>query len=500
LEDPDRIKVIAKDVVNHLNAKQKVLKGKAMLCASTKKAAAMYKEFIDKEKDHPECVCVISGSKKKSTEEIPDDKKTLEDYLRPHYRSKKETEDLIKNFKDEKNPIKLLIVCDMLLTGFDAPLLHTMYIDKPLRDHNLIQAISRVNRVWKDKSTGLIVDYIGIADDLRKSFNAFAEQDIKEAMKPTKEIILYMQKKHEELINFFTTQITEYYSLSETEQAQLIYDAIDEIVQDDDVKRKFVKNVTELTKAYAVCTPNPACQEVEDELRVFQKIRKVMSKSTAKAPMISDEKESAVQDLVEKGIEADKLIKEYTIEYDPDKVNLNKELEKIRKNVRQKNLKVELAYKLLDDAIKGKFRKNAIARKTFQERIEKALSKYHGRFENLETTMSRMEDVGKDVTNQKKREEELGLTEEEYVFYEAVSQGKQYVKSDDVLKSVAIQLTDFLKRNTTIDWMNQESIIKAKIRAGVKRILLDSEFSPESFEKLVPVIMVQAENNYSEYV
>jgi len=213
--------------------------------------------------------------------------------------------------------------------------------------------------------------------------------------------------------------------------------------------------------------------------------------------MISDEKESVVQELVEKGIGADKLIKEYTIEYDPDKVNLNKELEKIRKKCRQKNLKVELAYKLLDDAIKGKFRKNAIARKSFQERIEKALSKYHGRFENLETTWTRLDEVGNDITNQKKREEELGLTEEEYVFYEAVSQGKQYVKSDDVLKSVAIQLTDFLKRNTTIDWMNQESI-KAKIRSGVKQILLDSEFSPESFEKLVPVIMVQAENNYAE--
>ena len=498
LEDPDRIKVIAKDIVYHLNEKLKVIRGKAMLCASTKKAAAMYKEFIDKEKDHPECVCVISGAKKKIPEGLSYEKKTLEDYLRPHYRSKKETEELVKNFKSEKNPIKLLIVCDMLLTGFDAPLLHTMYIDKPLRDHNLIQAISRVNRVWKDKPQGLIVDYIGIGDDLRKSFRAFATEDIKEALKPTKEILLYMKKKHEELINFFTTSITDYGTLSEADQAQLIYDAIDEIVEDEEVKRKFVKNVTELTKAYAVCTPNPACQDVEDDLRVFQKIRKVLSKSTAKVPIITEEKESAIQDLVEKGIGADKLIKHFSLEYDPEKINLNKGLDKIRKEVRQKNLKVELAYKLLDDAIQGKFRKNAIARKTFQERIEKTLSKYHGKFEDFETTMTRMVDVGKDVTNQKKREEELGLTEEEYVFYEAVSAGKEYVKSDDVLKSVAIQLTDFLKRNTTIDWLNQESI-KAKIRAGVKRILLDSEFSPESFEKLVPVIMVQAENNYSEF-
>ena len=495
-EDPDRIQVIAKDLVDHFNEKKKVLNGKAMLCASSKKAAAMYKEFIDKQDNHPECVCVISGSKKKSLEGLSDEKKTLEDYLNPHYRSKQEIKELIKNFKDEKNPVELLIVCDMLLTGFDAPLLHTMYVDKPLRDHNLIQAISRVNRIWKDKPQGLIVDYIGIGDDLRKSFKAFAEQDIKEAMKPTKEIILYMQNKHDKLINFFETPISDYPTLPEDKQVELIYNAIDEIVEDDDVKRKFVKNVTELTKAYAVCTPNPACQEVEDDLRTFQKLRKILSKSTSNSPQISDEKESAIQDLVEKGIGTNKIIKQFSIEYDPEKINLNKELDKLRK-YRQKNLKVELAYKLLDDAITAKFKRNAIARKTFLERIENALSKYHGRFENFETTMTRIIEIGNDVTNQKKKEEELGLSEEEYIFYEAVAQAKEYAKSDDTLKAVSIQLTDFLKQNTTIDWMNQESI-KAKIRAGIKRILLESDYVTESFEKLIPVIMVQAENNYAE--
>jgi len=335
LEDPDRIKVIAKDVVNHFNAKMKVMKGKAMLCASTKRAAAMYKEYIDKIPGHPECVCIISGSPKKSIEGLSDDKKSTEDYLRPHYRNKKATQDLVNDFKKEDNSIKILIVCDMLLTGFDAPLLHTMYIDKPLRDHNLIQAISRVNRVWKDKPQGLIVDYIGIGDDLRKSFRAFATQDIKEAMKPTKEILLYMQRKHEELLSFFEVPISERDGLSEDELSQLMLDAINEIVQDDDVKRKFIKNVVELTKAYAVCTPNPACLDVEEDLRFFQKLKRWISKSTANAPLISDEQDSAIQDLVEKGIGADKLIKEFTIEYDPEKVNLNKELDKIRK-IKQK--------------------------------------------------------------------------------------------------------------------------------------------------------------------
>ncbi len=371
-----------------------------------------------------------------------------------------------------------------------------MYVDKPLRDHNLIQAISRVNRIWKDKPQGLIVDYIGIGDDLRKSFKAFAEQDIDEAVKPTKEIILYMQNKHQELISFFETPISDYPTLTEDKQVELIYNAIDEIVDDDDVKRKFVKNVTELTKAYVICTPNPVCQEVEDDLRTFQKLRKILSKSTSNPPQISDEKESTIQDLIEKGIGTNKIIKQFSIEYDPEKINLNKELDKLRK-YRQKNLKVELAYKLLDDTITAKFRRNAIARKTFLERIENALSKYHGRFENFETTMTRIIEIGNDVTNQKKKEEELGLSEEEYIFYEAVSQGKEYAKSDDTLKAVSIQLTDFLKQNTTIDWMNQESI-KAKIHVGIKRILLESDYSPESFEKLIPVIMIQAENNYAE--
>ncbi len=496
VEDPGRIKVIAKDLVEHFNAKQKVLHGKAMLCATTKKAAAMYYEYINKIPNHPKCVCIISGAKKKVPEDFPEEKKSKEDYLRQHYRNKTQIENIIEEYKDEKNDLKLLIVCDMFLTGFDAPLLHTLYVDKPLRDHNLIQAISRVNRVWKKKPNGLIIDYIGIGDDLKKSLKAFAESDIKEAMKPTKEILLYMQRKHGELLSFFETPLEDYYNLDKTTQAELLLNAADEILQDETVKMQYFQNVTELTKAYAVCTPNPACLEVEDDLRLFQNIRRIIGKSTKNAPYIPEEKESVVQELVEKGIGTDELIMQFSIEYNPEKIDLNKEyLDKI-KLIKQKNLKVELAYKLLDDAIQTKFKRNAVAKNTFQERIEKALSKYHGRFEGYETIMPNMVDIAQDISNQKKKEEELGLSEEEYIFYEAVAPGKDYVESDAVLKSVAVELTDFMKRNTTIDWLNQESV-KAKIRSGVKRILLKSGFSPESFEKLIPMIMLQAESNYS---
>ncbi|MDE1818365.1 MAG: type I restriction endonuclease subunit R [Thaumarchaeota archaeon] len=492
VEDPDRVQKIAKDVVEHFNARKKQWRGKAMLVATTRKSAAMYKEYIDKIPGHPENIVIISGEKRKQVEGV--EKKTEEDILQPHIRDKKEIRQIIIDFKKEETPNQLLIVCDMFLTGFDAPLLHTMYVDKPLRDHNLIQAISRVNRIWKTKPSGLIVDYIGITDDLRKALKAFAEGDIKHAMVPTKEIILLMKKKHTELISFFKTPIDEIKNLEDSEESDMIYDAVSEVLESDDTKKWFFENVAELTKAFAVCSPNPACNEIEYDLKVFQAIRKMVSKRTVNAPEIPEEKDSAIKELVEKSIAADELIRQFTL--DPKKeVELDEKFISKIKKIKQKNLRVELAYKLLDDSIKAKFKRNLVARKSFLERIQSALSRYHGRFATDDTTIHDIIEVNKDIQDIKNKEEKLHLTEEEIVFYDAVSEGREYIESDEKLIEVARQLTDYMKNNTTIDWMNQESK-KADIRSAIRMILLRSGFSTESFEKLVPIIMTQAENNY----
>ena len=257
----------------------------------------------------------------------------------------------------------------MYLTGFDAPIVHTMYVDKPLRDHNLIQAISRVNRIWKDKPKGIIIDYIGITDNLKQAFRSYNDSDIKGAMIPTEEIILYMKNKHLEMTSFFTVDIGSDKTYRERRQVSYVYNAIAEILDDVNVRNKFIQNVTELTKAYAVCTPHPACQEIEDDLRFFQLMRKIMAKSIAGITYIPPEKESAIQDLVEEGISADDKIQSYDIKYDDRDVDLNKEyIEKI-KQIPQKNFKMELAYKLLDDAIKSRFKRNIIKQKSFQEKI-----------------------------------------------------------------------------------------------------------------------------------
>jgi type I restriction enzyme R subunit len=497
LEDPDRIGVIARDIVEHFNSKKKVIKGKAMLAASTKLAAARYADIISSLPNAPKSTCIISGSSPALLDETSIERKQKENIVSKHYKDKKNIEKLISQFKDENNELELLIVCDMFLTGFDAPLVHTMYVDKPLRDHNLIQAISRVNRVWKDKPGGLIVDYIGISDDLKKAFRAYNASDVKRAMVPTEEIVLYMQQKDEELLSFFVSDISTVERLNEDEEDKLLGNAIDEILEDEDVKRKFIQNVTELTKAYVVCTPHPACLEIEPHLRFFQKMRRMMAKCISGIPYAPPDMENAVQELVEEGISADKKIRSYNVTYDDDKIDLNKDyIEKIKK-LPQKNLKVELAHKLLDDAIKTKFKRNIVKQKSFQDRIEQSLSKYHSKFEDYETVMQKLEDVAKEVTAEKKREEELELSDEEIAFYDIVSRGKEYINSDKELRQIAINLTKFLKNKVTIDWINQEQV-KAEIRIAVRNILRKANLPFEEIDKLIPLIMVQAETNYGQ--
>ena len=507
LEDPDRLEVIAKDLVSHFNEKQKSLRGKAILAASTKLAAARYADLISKIPGAPKCTCIISGA----AQQMPDDDisektKSREETVSRHYKPKKTSnpdepgiDDLIKQFKDENDDLKLLIVCDMFLTGFDAPVVHTMYIDKPLRDHNLIQAISRVNRIHKDKPKGMIVDYIGITDDLKSAFRSYNDSDVKGAMVPTDEIVQYMQNKHLELCSFFAGDIGSEKPYSQRKQGPYLDDAIEEILDGLDVRKKFIKNVTELTKAYAVCTPHPACQEVEDYLRFFQLMRKIMSKSIPGMPASAyPEKEGAIMELVEKGISADEIVRSYDIQYnDDEKIDLNKEyMEKI-KQISQKNLKMELAYKLLDDAIKSRLKGNLTKQKSFQERIEKTLSKYHGKFASLDTLYSEFEKVASDVTAETRRAQTLKLTDEEIAFYDIITMGRDYLESDETARKVAIDVVGYLKNNLKIDWQNQEQV-KAEIRMGVTNILLRENFPIDEIEKVVPVIMQQTERNYGE--
>ena len=301
IEDPDRIKKITADIVEHFNGRE--INGKAMIVTATQRAAVLFKKYLDEVPNHPESIVAISGTKRKVGDES-------DELIPKHVRTKKEMSVVIENFKKEDDPKKILIVCDMLLTGFDAPLLHTMYVDKPLRDHTLIQAISRVNRVHKDKPGGLIVDYIGIADDLKKSLRAYSEGDVKTAMIPTREIITLMQKKHKEALEYFKTPIQEFFNEDKLGQIKMITEAANEIIADDTKKKSYFKVITELSKAYTVVSPNTACSEIKDDYTVLRKIKQFISKYGQEAPEATEEMESTVRQLVERGVGPDDVIRE----------------------------------------------------------------------------------------------------------------------------------------------------------------------------------------------
>jgi type I restriction enzyme R subunit len=497
VEREERMKEIADDVVFHFNEKKSVFpKGKAMLCAATKMAAAKYYEYINNIPNHPKCICVISsgvGKKDKTSEDIKKEK-----YLKTHYRTKKIAKDLVNEFKKEENDVELLIVCDMYLTGFDAPLVHTLYVDKPLRDHNLFQAASRVNRKSKpEKISGYVIDYIGIGDDMKKSFKSFNEKDFKDVWVPIPEILEIMIKRRNELLSFFETPIENRDELEGLELVELIESLANEVLESEKLKLRYFKIVAELTKAYNVCTPNEACLDIEDDLVFFQKIRAYVGQSSTSTPYIPPEVDAKVGRLIEKGLKIAKAFEKHTLNYDSEKFELNSEnLKKIGK-IKHKNLKLELANKLLDDAIKVKFKRNKVAQKSFQERLEKSLSDYHGRFADFETTWDNVQKVSDDIVNKQKRTEELGLTDQEIVFYDAVAAGKAYTNSDETIVKIAKELHESMKSSTTVDWLNQESI-KATIRKKIKEILIKHDFPVESFEKLVPVIFQQVEANYSD--
>ena len=299
-----------------------------------------------------------------------------------------------------------------------------------------------------------------------------------------------------ELVNFFSGDIGNGKTYNERKQGPYIDNALNEILADDaETRQYFITRVSQLTKAYAVCTPNPACQEVEDDLRFFQVVRRSLQNSTA-GVSISPEIEGRVRDLVEESITSDGKIRHFDIRYEAEKLDISEKLEKI-KQIPQKNLKMELAYKLLDDGIKGRLKGNLTKQKDFQEEIEKTLSDYHGKFEDYETLFPQFKKIAQKVSEEAGRAKQLQMTDEEIAFYDVIMMGKEYLESDKIARDIAIAVVDYLKNNLKIDWLNQQNVQDA-ISVGVTKILLKKDFPHEKIEEIVPMILEQTKANYAD--
>ncbi|MBU1148781.1 DUF3387 domain-containing protein, partial [Patescibacteria group bacterium] len=407
--------------------------------------------------------------------------------------------------------LKLVIICDMWLTGFDVPSLHTMYIDKPLKNHTLMQAIARVNRIFKDKPGGLIVDYIGIADNLKKALSIYSSDIRKEALIPLQEVIDKMMEMYDIVQSMFNgLDLGNWKKLASGEMARLFQQAVNTIVTDkksgnidEDKKIRFVEKSTALYKLFALVMPHAEAHHIRDEVEFFQAVKMQIRKMMAgpKEPGPGIDVDSALQELISKSIVAEGVIDIFKMKEKgkPDiSIFDDKFLEEVRKQ-KFRNVAIEVLRKLLNDEIKVRMRKNIIRYKSLMEMLEKIIEQYENNIINSAQVIENLIALAKEIRTADKSGELLGLSEEETAFYDAIKEGKGVIMKDSELKELVQSLVGVIRRDLAIDWTNSE-IIQSRIRANVTRLLMQKEFPVEKRETVIKMIFEQAKALYRDFV
>jgi len=489
-----RISLVAKDIIDHFERRLDVMDGKGMVvCMSRRICVDLYNAIIklspEWHNDNDEkgfLKIVMTGSASDPME------------WQQHIRNKSRREKLANNFrKKPEHPFKLVIVRDMWLTGFDAPCLHTMYIDKPMRGHGLMQAIARVNRVFKDKPGGLVVDYLGIADELKKALSDYTERDRDITGIPQEEAVALMLEKYEVVLSMFHGfDYSGFFSDSPAERLTIIKEAMEYILSQDDGKNRYMQSVTELSKAFALSVPHEKALEIRDHVGLFQVIRASIAKTTITGGKSPDILDSAVKQIVSRAIASDEVINIFASAglKRPDISILSDEfLEEVR-HMPQRNLALEVLKKLLNDEIKVRSRKNLVQSRSFTVMLEQTIRKYQNRTIDAAKVIIELIELAKEMREAHKRGEKLNLSEEELAFYDALETNDSAVKvlGDETLKLIAHELVEILKKNVTIDWTVKESV-KAKLRTLVKRILRKYGYPPDKQEKATQTVLSQAE-------
>jgi type I restriction enzyme, R subunit len=487
---PDRLRKIAEDIVYHFN--NRGIEGKAMVVTISRRVAVEMYKLLKELPNAPEVAVVISK---------PED---FKDDIKGEIRA----DELEKRFKNPDDPLKMVVVCDMWLTGFDVPCLTTMYFDKPLKNHGLIQAIARVNRVFKDKQGGLIVDYIGIADDLKKALSIYDAPIREEAMISIEEIINKMLEKYDVVKSILNgVDYSKWKYLEGEKLAQLLQQAINTVITDpkdgtldDKRKERFLKESLALIKLHAFAMPHKEVYEIKDDVDFFKAVRANLIKRTIPTDKIPEKDfDSIVKELIAKSITAEGVIDIFALR-GREKVDISildeKFLEEVKK-LQYKNLAVEILRKLLEDEIRLRMRKNNIRYRSLLEMLEKLIEEYENRMISASKIIEKLIELAQEIKKADKEAEETGLSEEELAFYDAIL-SKKMVRQDEKIKELARELVRIIRRDLTIDWTNNE-IIKARIRDNVRLLLLRNNFKPEETEELTNVIYEQAFALFKDY-
>ena len=489
----ERIKLVAGDLVEHYERRCEAMEGKAMVVVMSRRIAVdLYRELValrpewhGEDDESGALKVVMTGSASDPLD------------WQPHIRNKARRESLAQRFRDPDDPFRVGIVRDMWLTGFDAPSLHTMYVDKPMRGHGLMQAIARVNRVFKDKPGGLVVDYLGLADELKKALATYTEAGGtgKTALDQS-EAVAVMLEKYEICRGLFHGFDWSYWiGGSPQDRLSLLPAAQEHILAQEDGKNRLLRAVTELSQAFALAVPHSEALEIRDDVAFFQAVRSVLAKSTPGERKTDEELEHAIRQIISKAVVSDEVVDILAAAglKKPDISILSDEFLADVRGLPQRNLAVELLQKLLKGEIKTRRQRNVVQARSFAYMLEQTVRKYQNRAIEAAQVIEELIQLAKDMRAAGARGAELGLSEDEVAFYDALEANDSAVEvlGDETLKTIARELVQTVRRNVTIDWTIRENV-RAKLRVYVKRILRKHGYPPDKQEKATRTVLEQA--------
>lgn len=491
----NRIKQVALDIVAHFDLRQEVFEGKGMIVTMSRRIAAeLYGEII---KIRPQwhsddlrkgAIKVVMTSASSDGPEIS-----------RHHTTKEQRRTLADRMKNPEDELKLVIVRDMWLTGFDVPCLHTLYIDKPMRGHNLMQAIARVNRVYKDKPGGLIVDYLGIAADLKKALSFYSDSGGKgdPAVAQEKAVQLMLEKLEIVSQMFHGFAYEEYFEADTGRKLSLILSAEEHILGLNNGKKRFINEVTALSRAFSIAIPHEQALDAKDEVAFFQAVKSRLAKFDITGSGKTDEElETAIRQVVDKALITEQVIDIFDAAgiKKPDISILSEDFLLEVQNMEHKHVALEVLKKLLNDEIKARMKKNLIQGKSLMEMLENSIKKYQNKILTAAEVIEELIQLSKEIKEMDKEPREMGLSDNEYAFYTAIADNesaRQLMKKDK-LRELAVVLFEKVRENASIDWTIKESV-KAKLKVIVKRILRQYGYPPDMQMLATETVLKQAE-------
>lgn len=518
----NRVNNIAKDIVKHFTTRQEVFEGKGMIVSMSRRIAAdLYDSIIHLRPDWHNKDLNKGVIKVIMTSSSSDGPK-----MAKHHTTKEQRRALADRMKDPNDELKLVIVRDMWLTGFDAPSMHTLYIDKPMKGHNLMQAIARVNRVYKDKPGGLVVDYLGIASDLKKALSFYsdsggkgdptiAQEQAVNLMLEKLEIVsqMFLEKPVQGYSKDFQNLVEdpavpylgkergllyeEYFTSDTKTKLKIILTAEEHILSIDDGKKRFIKEVTALSRAFAIAVPHDQAMDVKDEVGFFQAVKARLSKFDTTGSGKSDEElETSIRQVIDKALVSEKVVDVFDAAgiKKPDISILSEEFLMEIKGMKHQNIALETLKKLLNDEIKVRSKTNLMQSKSLMDMLESSIKKYQNKVLTAAEVIQELIELANHIKDADSRGEKLGLSDYEMAFYDAVSgnQSARDVLGDDILRELAIYLVETVKQNATIDWTIKESV-KAKLKVMVKRALRKFGYPPDQQKLATDTVLKQAE-------